>query len=140
MEYWLNKLSKSNVVYQFSWPDYESSNIGKTERTLFEKTKEHVTRVDSDIKGHLDNCSNVEHLFSIHNLILNDINTHEFRLNLVRHSTRLIDQSNNWNILSFKEAYHIRENIQFSVKVLKFLRRCNSPEWILTIMYTQIMF
>ena len=47
----------------------ESSYIGKTEQTLFERTKEHVTRADSAIKGHLDNCSSVENLFSINILI-----------------------------------------------------------------------
>ena len=71
--------------------------------------KRTVTRADSAIKGHLDNCSNVEHLFSINNLILNDASTHEFRLNLVRHNTRIIDQSNNWNVLLLKEACHIKE-------------------------------
>ena len=49
----LNKLSKSKVVYQFSCPGCESSYIGKSEQTLFERTKEHVTRADSAIKGHL---------------------------------------------------------------------------------------
>ena len=47
----LNKLGKSNVAYQFPCPGWESSYIG---RTLFERTKEHVTRADSVIKGHLD--------------------------------------------------------------------------------------
>ena len=105
----LNKLSKSNVVYQSSCPGCESSYIGKTERTLFERTKEHVIRADSAIKGHFDNCLNVKHLFSINNLTLNDVNKHEFRLNLVRQNTRIIDESNNWNVLLFKEAYHIKE-------------------------------
>ena len=105
----LSKLSKSNVVYQFSCPGCESSYIGKTERTLFERTKEHVIRADSAIKGHFDNCLNVKHLFSINNLILNDVNKHEFRLNPVRQNTRIIDESNNWNFLFFKEAYHIKE-------------------------------
>ena len=72
----LNKLNKSNVVYQFSCPGCESSYVGKTEQTLVEITKEHVTRANSAIKGHLDNCLNLEHLFSINNLILNDVNTH----------------------------------------------------------------
>ena len=39
----------------------ESSYIEKTEQTLFERTKEHVTRADSAIQGHLDNCLSVEH-------------------------------------------------------------------------------
>ena len=85
----LNKLSKSNVVYQFSRPGCESSYIGKTERTFFERTKEQVTRADSGIKGNLENCLNVEHLFSINNVILNDV---ELRLNLVRENTRIIDE------------------------------------------------
>ena len=84
-----NILSKLNVVYQFSCPGCESSYIGKTEQTLFERTKEHVTRADSAIKEHFDNCSNGEHLFSINNLMLNGVNTHEFRLNLLRQNTRL---------------------------------------------------
>ena len=105
----LNKLTKSNAVYQFWCPGCESYYIGKTEQTLFERTKEHVTSADSAPKGHLDNCLNVEHLFSINNVILNDVNTHEFRLNLVRLNTRIIDESNNWNVLLFKEAYHIKE-------------------------------
>ena len=105
----LNKLNKSNVVYQFSCPGCESSYVGKTEQTLVEITKEHVTRANSAIKGHLDNCLNLEHLFSINNLILNDVNTHEFRLNIVRQNTRIIDESNNRNVLLFKQAYHIKE-------------------------------
>ena len=45
----MNKLSKSNAVYQFSHSGCESSYIGKTERTLLEITKEHVTCADSVI-------------------------------------------------------------------------------------------
>ena len=71
----LNKLGKSNVAYQFPCPGWESSYIG---RTLFERTKEHVTR----------------YLFSIHSWVLNDVNAHDFRLNFVYHNTKSIDQSN----------------------------------------------
>ena len=46
----LNKLNKSNVAYQFLCPDCESSHIGKTEQTVFQRIKEHVTRADSAIK------------------------------------------------------------------------------------------
>ena len=95
MKHKLNKLSKSNVAYQFSCPGRESSYIGKTERTFFERTKDHVTHADSAITGHIDNCLNVEHLFSINNLILNDVNTHEIRLNLVRQNTGIINEWNN---------------------------------------------
>ena len=39
----LNKLSKSNVVYESSCPGCESSYIGKTKWTLFERVKEDLT-------------------------------------------------------------------------------------------------
>ena len=94
----MNKLSKSNVTYQFSSPGRESSYIEKTERTLFETTKEHVTRADLAIKGHFDNYLNVEHLFSMNNLIVNDDSTHGFKLNLVLQNTGIINESNNWNV------------------------------------------
>ena len=67
-------------------------------------------RAGSAIKGHLDNCSNVEHLFFIINFILNNVKTHECRLNLVRQNTRITDLSSNWNVLLFKETYHIKKN------------------------------
>ena len=68
--------------------------------TLFKRTKEHVTWADSVIKGHLDNCLNVEHLLFINNLILNDVNMHKFRLNLIYcQNIRKSDQSFNWNVL-----------------------------------------
>ena len=34
-----------------------------------------------------------------------DVNSHVFRY-LVRHNTGIINQSNKWNILLFKEAYY----------------------------------
>ena len=106
----LNKLGKSNVAYQFSCPGRDSSYIGKIEQALVERTKEHVTRADSASKGHFDNCLNVKHLFSVNNLILNDVNTHKFMLNRVRQNTGITNESNNWNVLLFKEAFHIKAN------------------------------
>ena len=61
------------------------------------------------IKEHLDNCPNVEHLFSIYYLILNDVNTGESRLNPVCHNAIIIDQSNNLNVLLIKQACDIKE-------------------------------
>ena len=69
--------------------------LKKTERTMFERTKEHVTRGNSTIKGHFDNFSNKEHLYFTHNLIMNHFNNHEFSLNLFRYITKIIDPSNN---------------------------------------------
>ena len=40
-------------------------DIAKTERTLFEITKEHVTRADSLIKGHLDKLKRGTFIFHL---------------------------------------------------------------------------
>ena len=91
---------KNYKLYWKNWPNTRATRVTRVTR---------VTRADSAIKGHFDNCLNVKHLFSINNLTLNDVNKHEFRLNLVRQNTRIIDESNNWNVLLFKEGYHIKE-------------------------------
>ena len=59
-------LNKSHVVYRFSFPGCQSSYIGKTDRTLLTRTREHaVTDKESAIYKHLRTC---EHLAFIHNL------------------------------------------------------------------------
>lgn len=105
----LHQLSKSCVVYQFVCPGCNKSYIGKTERTLHERTQEHSSRDDSAIKQHMDYCMGCEHIFSIHNMFHDDANRNVFRTNIVRQNTKIIDSSRNWNILLFKEAYFIKE-------------------------------
>ena len=53
--------------------------------------KQNVTRAYPSITWNFDNCSKVKHLFSNNNFLLNDVNTNEFRLNLVLQNTRMID-------------------------------------------------
>ena len=101
-------LSKSNVVYEFTCPCCHASYIGKTERTLFERTKEHATNKESAIFQHFNNCANFQHLLGLFNLSDNNVNTKVFQLTTVRENTRVIDTDSNWNILLFKEAYYIK--------------------------------
>ena len=92
-----NSSYKKNRRVQAMFPDYLSVSYD-------------YASAGSVIKGHLDNCSNVEHLSFIINFILNNVKTHECRSNLVRQNTRITDLSSNWNVLLFKEAYHIKKN------------------------------
>ena len=102
-------LSKSSVVYEFCCPGCSSAYIGKTDRTLFIRTKEHATRSDHVINNHIENCGNCLHLFSLFNMYNDDVDLNEFKTNLVRNNTKVIDSSNNWSILLYKEAYFIKE-------------------------------
>ena len=134
----LNKLIKSNVFNSFHDLVANLPILKITERTPFERTKEHVTRADSTIKKHLNNCSNVNHLFSIYNVIFNGAIKHEFRLSLFRHNARIIDYLINC-VLLFKRAYYIKEKCPILNISVKASRTCNSTDCLLTIMYMQFI-
>ena len=70
-------------------------------------------RAGSAIKGHLDNCSNVEHLFFIINFILNNVKTHECRLNLVRQNTRITDCQVTETFCYLKKHTILKRTLQF---------------------------
>ena len=134
----LNKVSKSNVAYHYLCPGCESSYITKAEQTIFQRTKEHVTREDSWLKGTLIIAQTwyIYFLLIIWQWVMPT--RMSFRLNLVRQNVRRIDHSNNWNASFFKEAHHITE--KFRIIVSKCLGKCNSFECLLIIMYIKIMF
>ena len=116
-------LCQSNVVYKFVCPGYNSSYIGKTERTLSERITEHAwSSNDSAIKFHRDSCDafNDNDILCIHNMSLSlfsdtwfsdavSDNQRALRIELVQNNTTIIDRHNNWNILNFKEALKIKE-------------------------------
>ena len=94
------KEHKSNVVYEFTCQKCRKSYIGKTERTLLERAKEHAYRDnDSAINKHLQSCYSSEELTKKSNKEL---------VKLVVSSTKVIDSSRNWNLLLYKEALPIK--------------------------------
>ena len=117
-------LSKSYVVYEFTCPGCTASYIGMTKRTLFQRTKEHLSREESAIKMHIENCLDCEHLFGISNLLFNDVSADEFKLNLIRNNTKVLD-TGKWDTLEFKEAFFIKEKkpvLNNGIKALKELQ------------------
>ena len=105
----IDDLSKSFVVYHFNCPGCQSSYIGKTERTLFERTKEHCFNNDSAVRSHIDKCTGFNHFVALNNIMFDDVDARQLRINSFLNNTKIIDKSNNWNILLFKEAYYIKE-------------------------------
>ena len=53
-------------------------------------------------------CLECEHLFGINNLLLNDVDGDEFKLNLIRDNTKIIDTGDNFT-LEFREAFCIKQ-------------------------------
>ena len=62
-------LNRSNVVYEVSCPGCGSSYIGKTDRTLFERTSEHAwTDQASTVRLHIHECEAFNHIFDMLNI------------------------------------------------------------------------
>ena len=110
-------LSNSFVVYDFSCPRCGANYICKTERTLCERTVEHVwTAKNSAVYKHLGHWTGVQHLLdivSLHSLLFRSSapiqNSDKFdlritRINLIKDNTEIIDRHTNWNIRLFKRA------------------------------------
>ena len=71
-------LSQSSLVYKFTCPGCSSSYVGKTERTLFERTEEHAypskkKNDPSAIFEHLSTCTHYDHIWDLFNLNINDV-------------------------------------------------------------------
>ena len=123
------QLSQSNVIYEFICPGCNSSYIGKTNRTLLVRTQEHaLTDKESAIYKHLHDCDNIKHIQDLYNLpdiFTNENNSpstvmnKEFLTQTVRDNTNIIDRDDNWNLLLYKEAYHIKRLTPFLNNGLK---------------------
>ena len=68
------KENKSNVVYEFMCQKCSNSYIGKTERTLLQRAKEHAYKDnDSAINKHLQSCHEPDDLTNKTNKELVDL-------------------------------------------------------------------
>ena len=107
-------LTSSNVVYEFKCPGCSSNYIGKCDRTLFERTREHATVKGSAVYRHLIKCEGIAFLDSLLLIDvtepLDDDELRDKRINLVRNNIRVLDKSDNWSVLLFKEALAIKDN------------------------------
>ena len=100
---------KSSVVYEFSCPGCRSSYIGKTDRCLYTRIKEHSTRENSEIYAHVNSCEHFQHIKSLLELsphLSNPICTNTTQL--IFNNCKVIDKSDHWSLLLFKESLAIR--------------------------------
>ena len=99
-------LSKSNVVYQIECPGCGVHYIGKTDRTVNERTKEHAsTDAESPMKSHLQSCCHFQHLHDImsisDNLFEDDVIVEsepsfpKFAINSIQSGVKILDNDSN---------------------------------------------
>ena len=97
---------KSSVVYEFSCPGCRSSYIGKTDRCLYTRIKEHSTRENSEIYAHVNSCEHFQHIKSLLELsphLLNPICTNTTQL--IFSNCKVIDKLDHWSLLLFKTMF-----------------------------------
>ena len=115
-------LNRSNVVYEVKCPGCGCPYVGKTDRTMFERTSEHAwTDKTSTVREHIHQCEQFNHIFEMLQLdqnLFDDIPMiieeeddeslkRTFFKESIRQHTRILDQDSNWNVLLHKEALHI---------------------------------
>ena len=104
-------LSCSNVVYQYHCPGCSQSYIGKTEATLFNRTKEHGwTDKKSAIFKHFDQCSAWKHIVDLFDIDGGQVDVKELQIHHVRENTKIIKRATNWLKLAFLESLAIKEH------------------------------
>ena len=85
--------------------------IGKTDRCLYTRTKEHAYHTESVIHQHLSTCEQFQHIKALLELYPDDdamSNPTSIMAEHVLHNTKVIDKSNHWSLLLYQESLAIQ--------------------------------
>ena len=104
-------LSKSHVVYQYKCPGCAKTYIGKTDTTLFRRTKEHGwTQKDSAVFKHFAHCQAYHEIVDMFEIDGHVTDVREFQINMVRQNTEILHHCDNWSQLCFLESLTIKDS------------------------------
>ena len=102
--------SSSCLVYRFTCPGCCKAYIGKTETTLFVRTKQHGwSDKKSAVFKHLESCPHWNEIVDLHRINGGEIDTMNLQINAVRDNTEIIRRSDNWLKLAFLESLCIKD-------------------------------
>ena len=108
-------LQKANLIYKLTCPGCGKDYIGKTDRCLSIRLREHGTRTDQPMNLHLRNCRAYYEYISLFNLpsLINEnletIDFDEHLLTTVFDCYSIVESSPSWSHLIFLEAYYIKQ-------------------------------
>ena len=102
----------SSVVYKSSCPSCSFSYIGKTQRTLHERTEEHKypnqkSNKQNAIYKHLSTCPHYSLNSGLVNINIHDLGCNKIDINQTRSNTIVLDKADNWNELLFKHPVSV---------------------------------
>ena len=99
-------LSNSGVIYNYTCPGCKSSYIGKTENTLFNRTKEHAwNQKDIAMFKHFNSCEPWKYIVNIFHIDGYQIDKMQFQINCIRENIEIIQRSDNCLKFSFLEYF-----------------------------------
>ena len=101
----------SGVKATISFTDVSIICIGKTDRCFYTRIKEHARDSKSEIFEHITSCELFQHIKSILELYPDDqTNLSQTCIlpEFIFNNSKIIDRSDHWSLLLFKEALAIR--------------------------------
>ena len=106
----IKPLDKANVIYKFKCPGCSNEYIGKTERNLITRLKEHGNgETDSAINMHLQHCTLYRELLSFNSILYTSkLDYYKLKLNDILSNTHILAYHDRWSHLSFLESYFIK--------------------------------
>ena len=123
-------LSKSYVVYESCCPGCGENYIGKTERTIRERSIEHAWYdKESAMRNHLQSCTHFNHMYGILTMFDENPDDEEmvqrrnFTIQSLQETIKILDNDRNWNQLLYKEALNIERKDPSLNKGLKASRQ-----------------
>ena len=102
-------LSQSSVIYKFVCPGCKSCYVGKADRTLHERTKEHAyakgdKNEQSAIYEQLSLCTHYGHITYLFQIDTSSFNSNQFNISQIRDNTIILDRGSNSNISFLKKC------------------------------------
>ena len=103
-------LSNSFVIYEYTCPGCAEKYIGKTESTLYNRTKEHGwCQKDSAICQHFKDCNGWRHIKGLLSIGEETLDDRELQITTVRNNIKVIKRADHWQTLAFKESLAIKD-------------------------------
>ena len=102
---------QSSAVYEFTCPGCKSRYIGKTDRCFYTRIKEHSLDNNSDVFNHTTSCKHFQHIKSILELYPDEERNPTptcILSEFIFTNSKIIDRSDHWSLLFFKESLAIR--------------------------------
>ena len=96
------------MIYRITCPGCNDTYIGKTDRCIITRLKEHGERTEQPMYQHLLKCQSFHENVEMLNVLYNDVNEELHIYNAVLNNFEIVATNHQWSQLDFLEAYYIK--------------------------------